>query len=92
MVSFWFGLFKYNSIPKKIWGDEVRSESQKNHHQKYKKLSDAELKQKLTPLQYKVTQNNGTEKPFDNEFWNNKKGGIYVDIVSGEPIFLRHCS
>ncbi|OQY09078.1 MAG: hypothetical protein B6I30_10385 [Desulfobacteraceae bacterium 4572_187] len=55
-------------------------------------MSDAELKQKLTPLQYKVTQNNGTEKPFDNEFWNNKKGGIYVEIVSGEPIFLCHCS
>ena len=72
---------------KKIWKDEMKSESQKDHHQKFKKLSEAELKQKLTPLQYKVTQSNGTEKPFDNEYWNNKKDGIYVDIVSGEPLF-----
>ena len=72
---------------KKIWKDEMRSESQKDHHQKFKKLSDAELKQKLTPLQYEVTQKNGTERPFDNEYWNNKKDGIYVDIVSGEPLF-----
>lgn len=47
----------------------------------------AELKQKLTPLQYKVTQENGTEPPFDNAYWNNKQEGIYVDIVSGEPLF-----
>lgn len=46
-----------------------------------------DLKRKLTPLQFKVTQENGTEKPFDNEYWNNKKEGIYVDIVSGEPLF-----
>jgi methionine-R-sulfoxide reductase len=42
---------------------------------------------KLTPLQYKVTQENGTERPFDNEYWNNRQQGIYVDIVSGEPLF-----
>jgi len=71
---------------KKIWKDEMKSKSQKDH-QKFKKMSDAELKQKLTPLQYEVTQNNGTERPFDNEYWNNKKDGIYVDIVSGEPLF-----
>lgn len=41
----------------------------------------------LTPLQYKVTQKDGTERPFDNEYWDNKKEGIYVDIVSGEPLF-----
>ena len=71
----------------KIWTDNLISESQKDNHQKYKKLSHEELKQKLTPLQYEVTQNNGTEKPFDNGYWNNKKDGIYVDIVSGEPLF-----
>jgi peptide methionine sulfoxide reductase msrA/msrB len=71
---------------KKIWKDEMKSKSQKDH-QKFKKMSDAELKQKLTPLQYEVTQNNGTERPFDNEYWNNKKDGIYVDIVSGESLF-----
>ncbi|UCE08711.1 MAG: peptide-methionine (R)-S-oxide reductase MsrB [bacterium] len=45
------------------------------------------LKKKLTPLQYKVTQQDGTEKPFDNEYWNNKREGIYVDIVSWEALF-----
>ena len=42
---------------------------------------------KLTPLQYKVTQKSGTEKPFDNEYWDNKEPGIYVDLISGEPLF-----
>lgn len=51
------------------------------------KPSDAELKQQLTPLQYKVTQRDGTERPFQNEYWDNKQDGIYVDIVSGEPLF-----
>ena len=52
-----------------------------------KKMSDAELRRKLTPLQYKVTQEDATERAFENEYWNNKKAGIYVDIVSGEPLF-----
>jgi peptide methionine sulfoxide reductase msrA/msrB len=51
-------------------------------------MSDKDgLKETLTPLQYHVTQENGTEPPFTNEYWNNKKPGIYVDIVSGEPLF-----
>lgn len=49
--------------------------------------SKEELKARLTPLQYEVTQNNGTEPPFKNAYWDNKKPGIYVDIVSGEPLF-----
>lgn len=49
--------------------------------------SDADIKKKLTPMQYKITQHEGTEPPFDNAFWDNKKEGIYVDIVSGEPLF-----
>lgn len=53
---------------------------------KYKKPSQEQLKQ-LTPLQYAVTQENATEPPFANEYINNKKPGIYVDIVSGEPLF-----
>ena len=53
----------------------------------YKKSSLEELKRKLTPLQYHVTQENGTETPFKNEYVDNKKAGIYVDIVSGEPLF-----
>ena len=54
---------------------------------KYMSLSDKDLKEKLTPLQYEITQKNGTEKAFDNEYWDNKKEGIYVDIISGEPLF-----
>jgi peptide methionine sulfoxide reductase msrA/msrB len=51
------------------------------------KKRDEELKKRLTPLQYEVTQNNGTEPPFQNEYWDNDREGIYVDIVSGEPLF-----
>jgi len=53
----------------------------------YKKPSDEELKERLTPEQYQVTQHEATEAPFRNEFWNNREAGIYVDIVSGEPLF-----
>ena len=59
----------------------VRSEN-------YKKLDDKELKEKLTTLQYDVTMNAATERPFDNEFNSNFERGIYVDITSGEPLFL----
>jgi len=48
---------------------------------------DAQLRERLTPLQYKVTREEGTEPPFNNEFWDNHAPGIYVDIVSGEPLF-----
>ena len=53
----------------------------------FTKLSDAELRQKLTSIQYNVTQREGTEPPFSNEYWNEKHPGIYVDVVSGEPLF-----
>ena len=53
----------------------------------YKKPSDAELKRELSPLQYQVTQHEATERPFQNEYWNNHEPGIYVDVVSGEPLF-----
>lgn len=53
----------------------------------YTKPSDTVLKEMLTPLQYDVTQNEGTEKPFENAYWDNKEEGIYVDIVTGEPLF-----
>jgi len=67
-----------------VWGTEKPAITS---HQKYSRPSTAELRQKLTPLQYEVTQEEGTERPFKNEFWNNKKAGIYVDIVSGESLF-----
>jgi peptide methionine sulfoxide reductase msrA/msrB len=84
--------YRYNSgrdqYLKKVWGKKMKNEGSKNEDKSYKKLSDEELRKKLTPLRYKVTQKNDTERPFDNEFWDNKKEGIYVDIVSGEPLFI----
>jgi len=54
---------------------------------KYQKPADQELKKALTPLQYQVTQHEGTEPPFQNEYWDNHKEGIYVDVTTGEPLF-----
>lgn len=54
---------------------------------KFVKPSDAELRQKLTPMQYQVTQHEGTERAFTGEYWDTTADGIYVDIVSGEPLF-----
>jgi methionine-R-sulfoxide reductase len=54
---------------------------------KYQKPSDEELKRKLTPEQYRVTQHEATERPFTNEYNDNREAGIYVDVVSGEPLF-----
>ncbi len=53
----------------------------------YEKPNDQELRKKLTPIQYQVTQQEGTERPFSNEYHDEKRAGIYVDIVSGEPLF-----
>lgn len=53
----------------------------------YRKPSDAELRQNLTPEQYRVTQQEDTEPAFRNAYWNNKEAGLYVDVVSGEPLF-----
>ncbi len=50
-------------------------------------MDKSELRKKLTPLQFHVTQENGTERAFQNEYWNNHQQGLYVDIVSGEPLF-----
>jgi peptide methionine sulfoxide reductase msrA/msrB len=69
---------------KKAWENEPAPADKAG---KYRKSDKTELKQKLTALQYKVTQEEGTEPPFNNELWDNKKEGIYVDVVSGEPLF-----
>jgi methionine-R-sulfoxide reductase len=53
----------------------------------FQKPSDQELKKELNPTQYEVTQHEGTESPFHNQYWNNHADGIYVDVVSGEPLF-----
>jgi len=66
------------------WGGKIM---EKSWDENYQKPSKEELREKLTPLQYQVTQENGTERPFQNEYWDNKREGIYVDIVSGEPLF-----
>jgi peptide methionine sulfoxide reductase msrA/msrB len=81
------------SFLEKLWGDLTQLKSRKsvdgpNKEQgKYVKPSKEALKKKLTPLQYKVTQEEATEKAFDNEYWDNHRDGIYVDVVSGEPLF-----
>lgn len=70
----------------KTWGG-VSCEVRPSPARPNTKPDDRELREKLTPLQYRVTRQNGTEPPFKNEFWDNKKEGIYVDVVSGEPLF-----
>jgi peptide methionine sulfoxide reductase msrA/msrB len=70
----------------KIWGKEKES-SMEEKFQSYRKPDEETLKKTLTPLQFEVTQRDGTEPPFQNAYWDNKKEGIYVDIVSGEPLF-----
>src|SRR5467141_3215427 len=80
-----------------IWGDEAgkasvsaRTATTEVRHAMYTvkpKPSEADLRRTLTPLQYEVTQHEGTERPFQNEYWDNHKEGIYVDVVSGEPLF-----
>ena len=83
---------------KKYWGEKLKykvtnSSKKKNTgrglplYSKFIKPSENELKKQLTFLQYRVTQENGTEPPYTNDYWNNKRQGIYVDIVSGEPLF-----
>jgi peptide methionine sulfoxide reductase msrA/msrB len=70
-----------------VWGDGREVDLSLPAPGKYRKPPDEELRQKLTPLQYRVTQRDGTEPPFENAYWDNKEAGIYVDIVSGEPLF-----
>jgi peptide methionine sulfoxide reductase msrA/msrB len=72
---------------KRVWGETATVSKTHTGDQKYTRPSDTVLKEKLTPLQYEVTQKEGTEPPFKNKYWDNKKDGIYVDIVSGEPLF-----
>src|ERR1035438_3868877 len=56
-------------------------------HKKYGKPAAAELRKTLTPIQYEITQNAGTEPPFHNPFWDNHQPGLYVDVATGEPLF-----
>jgi peptide methionine sulfoxide reductase msrA/msrB len=69
----------------KIW--ENRDKEEKKMNNDHASATTTDLKKKLTPLQYQVTQECGTEPPFRNEYWNNHKKGLYVDVVSGKPLF-----
>ena len=71
----------------KIWGHDGNQKDLKESENKSKKWTEEELRKKLTPIEFRVTRENGTEPAFQNEYWDNKKPGIYVDIVSGEPLF-----
>jgi len=88
--------FRYQLYRQHSGRDEFRARMWRGAHStisdekgyRGKIIKDTEaLKRKLTPIQFHVTQENGTEPPFRNEYWNNKREGIYVDVVSGEPLF-----
>ncbi|WP_027360171.1 peptide-methionine (S)-S-oxide reductase MsrA [Desulforegula conservatrix] len=85
-----YKFYRFNSgrdqFLEKIWKKEPGASSSSTNGA-FIRPSDEELKKILTPLQFHVIRENGTEKPFENEFWNNKEEGLYVDIVSGEPLF-----
>ncbi len=90
-----YKFYRYNSgrdqYLGKVWGKETAMQTAATQIDEnsgvYAKPAKEDLKKRLTPLQYKVTQENGTEPAFNNEYEHNKKAGIYVDIVSGEPLF-----
>ncbi len=98
-----YKFYRYNSgrdqYLAKVWGkdehmktasmgrDPVSAEKPRASWEDFKKPSEAVLKKELTPMQFKVTQENGTEPAFKNEYWDNHEPGIYVDVVSGEPLF-----
>jgi peptide methionine sulfoxide reductase msrA/msrB len=98
-----YQFYRYNSgrdqFLERVWGEEqsrlpTREElmnqdkgSEMTTQAGYPVPSEEDLRQKLTPLQYKVTRKDGTEPPFNNSYWDNHEAGIYVDIISGEPLF-----
>ncbi|WP_430884622.1 peptide-methionine (R)-S-oxide reductase MsrB [Fusibacter sp. JL216-2] len=86
-----YKFYRYNSgrdqFLDKVWGDDREVIGLESKMSKYQNFDKDQRLEELTDLQYKVTQKNGTEKAFDNEYWDNKEEGIYVDIVSGEPLF-----
>jgi methionine-R-sulfoxide reductase len=81
--------FLFGVVPARgLAAQAMEKHSERGHSMTtFKKPTDAELKQKLSPIQYEVTQHEGTERPFRNEYWDNHEAGIYVDVVSGEPLF-----
>ena len=86
-----YKFYRFNSgrdqFIKKTWGGKKQVAAHLVSISPYSRPADKIMRKKLTALQYKVTQQEGTEPPFRNKYWNNKRAGIYVDIVSGEPLF-----
>jgi peptide methionine sulfoxide reductase msrA/msrB len=89
-----YNFYRYRSgrdqYLEKTWGEDLHTNSRKGasaQTSKYTRPSKEDLKQRLTPLQYEVTQQEGTEPPFRNAYWDEHRQGIYVDIASGEPLF-----
>jgi peptide-methionine (R)-S-oxide reductase len=87
-------LLAFGSKPEALWSQNPPSRSANApaspkgwNMTNYHRPSDSELKQRLSPEQYQVTQHEGTEPPYHNAYWNNHEAGIYVDVVSGEPLF-----
>ncbi len=69
------------------WAGEAKTQQPKRTMKDLSSLPEAELRKQLTPEQFAVTKKNGTEPPFRNEYWDKKEAGIYVDLISGEPLF-----
>lgn len=91
---FRYKFYRYNSgrdrFLEQVWAEELKMDFSKQATEKsngFEKPSEEVLRERLTPLQYQVTQQEGTERPFDNDYWDEKQEGIYVDVVSGEPLF-----
>lgn len=89
-----YGFYRHRSgrdqFLRQAWGDALKvdfSQFQAGESRRYQRPPDQELRQRLTPLQYRVTREDATEPPWDNPYWDEKRDGIYVDIVSGEPLF-----
>jgi peptide methionine sulfoxide reductase msrA/msrB len=88
-----YKFYTYNSgryqFVERVWGKDLKVDYTKYRPSgaSYIRPSKAEIKKRLTALQYRVTQEDGTEQPFSNAYWDNKRPGIYVDVVTGEPLF-----
>jgi len=85
VLGVFFGAFALAVVPAPVSAQTATAASAPA--KRFVKPSDAELRKKLTPIQYRVTQDDATERPFNNAYWDNHEAGLYVDVVSGEPLF-----
>jgi len=75
------------SMSQPMTSDDMKMEKTMGHKEKTMQPTEEELRQRLTRLQYKVTREEGTEPPFNNSYWDNHEAGLYVDLISGTPLF-----